>query len=156
MPVFVDSRIANLVVGEALEGHSIGPLPSYSKIQRERKVGSHRIDFALTNHSQTYLEVKGCTMKTKSTIVFPDAPTERGRAHLRLLSQLQEKKIPTAILFLAMRSDVDSFRVNTGMDPEFSRLLLEAIKGGTHVLSYSTELVGANAVIGRKLRVLSM
>lgn len=152
-PVIVDSRIANLVVGEALEDHAIPSLPYYSMVVREKKVGNHRIDFLLRNHSRIFLEVKGCTLKVKSSIIFPDAPTERGREHLRLLSRLQSEGSKTMVIFLAMRSDVNSFKVNSAMDPEFAILLSEAVKGGTRIASFATDFSDGRAKIGRRLRL---
>ena len=154
VPVVVDARIPNMVVKEALERHEIKPLRDYSWVRTEKRIGSHRLDFLLTNHEQTYVEVKGCTMASGKTALYPDAPTERGRNHLRLLARLQSRGMKTVIFFLSMRADVNSFRANSVMDPEFATLLSEAARKGTRVVSFATDFTDNRVRIGRRLRVL--
>ena len=152
-PVIVDARIPNLVAAEALSKHQFASCPPYSQVLSERKVGNHRIDFVLSNHSKTSLEVKGCTMKRRSSAMYPDAPTERGREHLKILTRLQRRGVSTMLVFLAMRSDVSSFKVNSEVDPEFAALLDSSVREGTRVVAYSTIVSRGRARLGRRLRL---
>ena len=151
--VVIDSRVPNLIAGEALEAHLIKPLSPYTRVLRERWVGDHRIDFLLDGPSPNYLEVKGCTLKVGSSALYPDAPTERGREHLRMLAHLQGRGISTTLLFMAMRPDVTSFGVNSAMDPEFGELLRRNMAAGTQVISYSTIFSKGQVKLYRRLRL---
>lgn len=151
--VVIDSRVPNLVAAEALEAHQMRPLSPYTRVLREQVVGNHRIDFVLEGVSPKYLEVKGCTLKVGSSALYPDAPTERGREHLKVLTNLQRRGISTILLFLAMRPDVTSFRVNSMMDPEFDELLQRSVEAGTRVISYSTNFSNSHVKLNRRLRL---
>ena len=151
-PVVVDSQVPNNVIREALANRAIQSLPSYSDIFPEKKVDGHRIDFYLADHNSIYLEVKGCTLKTKRTVLYPDAPTERGVAHLKLLSRLHEKGHESVVIFLAMRSDVSSFQVNSAIDPEFSRLLSAGVERGVKAIAYSTNFRKNQVRLGTELK----
>ena len=151
--VVIDSRVPNMVAAEALEAHLIRPLSPYARVLREQRVGDHRIDFVLEGTSPTYLEVKGCTLKVGSSALYPDAPTERGREHLKTLADLQGRGISTTLLFMAMRPDVTSFRVNSAMDPEFGELLRKDVAAGTQVISYSAIFSKGQVKLYRRLRL---
>jgi sugar fermentation stimulation protein A len=151
-PVVIDSRVPNMVAAEAFEAHSIKLLNPYTRVLRERKVGDHRIDFILQGTSPNYLEVKGCTLRVGSSALYPDAPTERGREHLKILANLQRRGISTTLLFLAMRPDVTSFKVNSMIDPEFGELLRKSMEVGTQVISYSTSFSNGQVKLNRRLR----
>jgi sugar fermentation stimulation protein A len=138
VPVVVDSRIPNLLVREALNKRKIPEFQHYTRVSSEVKVGASRLDFRLENRDTCFLEVKGVTMVEHGIAMYPDAPTERGRRHLRLLSSLLEKGNECALLFIATRPDVNAFTVNKAIDPAFAQLLQESRKLGVKVLCYAS------------------
>ena len=68
------------------------------KIEKEIKYKNSRIDFLL--NGKMFLEVKGCTLEKNGMALFPDAPTLRGRKHLKALIDAAENGYDAAILFL--------------------------------------------------------
>ena len=65
-------------------------------------VHHHVFDLLLTNDKgdEFLLEVKSCTLFSKTGAMFPDAITERGRKHLLHLKELQNEGYHTGVLFL--------------------------------------------------------
>ena len=61
---------------------------------------SSRFDLLLTNDKgdEFLLEVKSCTLFSKTGAMFPDAITERGRKHLLHLKELQNEGYHTGVL----------------------------------------------------------
>ncbi|MEM0156836.1 MAG: DNA/RNA nuclease SfsA [Thermoplasmataceae archaeon] len=99
-------------------------------VQREVRVENHRIDFA---YGDTYLEVKGGTLLENGIAVFPDAPTSRGRDHLRLLQQLRLRGHNAELLVLIFRRDAKVFMPNFRTDPDFSREFYRCLDAGVSV-----------------------
>jgi len=94
------------------------------------------IDFLLEkDNEKCLLEVKGCTLVKNQTALFPDAPTERGRRQIDILTKMKEKGYDAAVLFLVLREDVQNFSPNWNIDPQFSEKLKLAQKTGVKVLA---------------------
>ena len=82
MLVNMDSQAPNEIAFESLE-RIIGP---YDTARREYAVGNSRFDiYAVQGGRDVLVEVKGVTLERDGDVYFPDAPTERGRKHLREL-----------------------------------------------------------------------
>ncbi|MGC8568707.1 MAG: DNA/RNA nuclease SfsA [Nitrososphaeria archaeon] len=103
-------------------------LREMGSVKPEVKLLDSRIDFFV--EPDTYVETKGCTLAENGVALFPDAPTERGRRHLEDLIKVVKDGKNALIYFLIMRDDVRCFYPNYATDPEFSRLLFEAIRAG--------------------------
>jgi sugar fermentation stimulation protein A len=150
-PIIVDSRLPNAIVAEAIAEGKLPEFAGYLSIKQEVRVGTSRLDFMLEDEKPCYLEVKGCTLAINSFALYPDAPTLRGAEHLRLLTTLRKRKQRAAVLFLATRPDVQAFRVNEEVDPEFARELGRAKSAGVEVYAYSSVFEGDTARIGHRL-----
>lgn len=96
-------------------------------VKSEVRVGNHRIDFM---YGDTYLEVKGGTLLENGIAVFPDAPTTRGRDHLRLLLQLMLQGHGAELMVLMFRRDATAFMPNSRTDPDFSREFYRCLDAG--------------------------
>jgi len=132
-PVF-----ANYIVGDALENRQLEFFKDYESFTSEVKEGSSRFDFRLDFKDETlFLEVKSVSLVEKSLGKFPDAPTERGRKHLRELIDLKKRGFRAAVLFVSQRSDTRQITSNDDIDPEFGDQLRLAHKEGV-------ELYGCN------------
>ena len=81
------------------------------------------------------VEVKSCTLVEGDIALFPDAPTERGRRHLRNLTY-RPRGFEAAIVFIIQRGDAVKFRPNSRLDPEFTEALREAHRSGVEVYAY--------------------
>ena len=64
--------------------------------------------------------------------LFPDAPTERGVRHVRLLSRLSRRQ-RCALVLCAQRSDVRAIAPDAAIDPDFARALRAAARKGVIV-----------------------
>lgn len=128
--VMLHTHKANDVVEYLLREGKIESLRGFGIVKREAKYDRSRMDFLLSKGGREYfLEVKSCTLFDKTTAMFPDAITERGRRHLE---ELMDIKVPgrkmgrSKVLFLVSSGRVDYFMPDYHTDIEFSRTLLKA------------------------------
>lgn len=128
--VMLHTHKANDVVECLLRAGKIESLKGFEIVKREAKYERSRMDFLLKKGSKEYfLEVKSCTLFDKTTAMFPDAVTERGKRHLEELMDIKvpEKKMgKSKVLFLISSSKVDFFMPDYHTDIEFSNTFLKA------------------------------
>ena len=70
--ILTDSRFHNAIAKRFLSGDA----------RAEVRLGKSRIDFL---EGDRYVEVKGCSLETGGTAMFPDAPSVRATRHLKEL-----------------------------------------------------------------------
>lgn len=101
-----------------------------------------RLDFRLNfeNSPDTWIEVKSVTWCKDGIGYFPDAPTERGRRHLRELIELASQGYSVWVLFISMRSDVETVRPGGSVDPEFEELLGRARDGNVNLMGLQSDV----------------
>jgi sugar fermentation stimulation protein A len=152
--VSIDSRVPNRVIAEAIESNRLQEFHGMNIAEREHTFGDSRLDFLLRSGlGQLLLEVKSCTLVRDETGFFPDAPTARGRRHLRILMDgLAEGR--AAVLFLIQRPDAECLRSNETTDPEFAETLREAARTGVEVYAYNSNVTLDGVFIKRKVPVL--
>jgi len=152
--VSIDSRIPNKVVAEAVEAGLLREFGGMRIAKREPVFEDSRLDFRLAGaQTSMMLEVKSCTLVENGTALFPDAPTERGRRHIRALMRAL-KAGRAAVLFLVQRSDAGSFKPNEETDPRFARTLKEATDLGVEVYAYNSRVTFKGVTINRRLPVM--
>ncbi len=135
--VSVDARVPGELVYQALCQRSLPQFGDYSSIQREVAFGGSRLDFLLSSHiPQCFLEVKSVTLVQEDRALFPDAPTLRGRRHLKSLTWAKKEGYEAAILFVIQREDAESFSPNDAVDAEFGHVLREAQLQGVDTYAY--------------------
>ncbi len=137
--VIVDSSIHN-----GIASHFIG------EAEREVKVGESRIDFRVKD---TFIEVKGCSLVKDGVAMFPDAPTVRGKRHLRTLIRLGEEGYRAKLMVLVMRGDAYCFLPNEETDRKFAETFFEALEKGVEVEVKTFSLVGNKVVYVRDIPV---
>jgi sugar fermentation stimulation protein A len=134
--VGVNTNLPNQVIKLALENKLFSDL-DYTTIQPEFSIGKDkksRIDFFLSGgKTDIYLEVKNTTWTNKNIALFPDTVTTRGQKHLRELIDLLSRAKPIMLYFIN-RGDCDQFKPGDEADPEYGKLLREAIKLGVEIL----------------------
>ncbi|PLY02260.1 MAG: DNA/RNA nuclease SfsA [Desulfuromonas sp.] len=130
---------ANRVVEEALRQGRIDGLAGY-RVKPEHRFGESRIDFLLESPVQKVLvEVKNVTLCCQPDVAcFPDAVTTRGQKHLRELMAAVVQGYRAVILFLVQRGEAKRFTVADAIDPEYGRLLREAVAVGVEPLACQT------------------
>ena len=148
------SQNANNVVFEGIKKGLVKELNGYDIVDSEKTIGNSRIDIYLANKrdfkdsssdssnnlvDETYIEVKSVTLIKDGIAQFPDAPTERGRKHLKELINLKKEGFRAVVFFLIQHPNGNSFRPNWENDPEFSETLVEAYNNGVEILVYKSE-----------------
>ncbi len=131
----VNSSFANKIFQALIEKNLLKEFSDYFIFQKEKKFPLGRIDFVLTNpkKEKIFIEVKACTYVEKGIAKFPDAPTERGRRHLKLLTKLALKGKKCFIVFIIHRPDAKKFKPFAEIDPKFTQLFQKAIKAGVKI-----------------------
>ncbi len=137
--VGVNTNLPNRVIKQALLDKCLPSLSlGYDSVRTEVPYGEHRksrIDFLLTHPVQPsiYVEVKNTTLADGDRALFPDTVTTRGQKHLRELAAV----VPQAravMLYFINRGDCRSFSPGDDYDPEYGKLLREAVAAGVEVL----------------------
>jgi len=152
--VDVNTQRANRVVEEALRSGAIAGFAG-GVVRAEFPWGLSRFDFLVERGGErTLLEVKNVTLCCAPGIAcFPDAVTERGQKHLRELLRAKEEGWRAAVLFLVQRGSSTSFAPADAIDPEYGRLLREAVAGGVEALAWRTLVTPETVTIERELPV---
>lgn len=151
--VSIDSRAPNTLVAEAIDENSLPMFYGMEIRKKEPLFKDSRLDFHLQGDSGSLLlEVKSCTLVEDRTGLFPDAPTKRGRRHLRTLMKAL-KLGRSAIMFVIQRIDADTLRPNEVTDPQFAEVLREAAGLGVEVYAYSCEVTLRSVSIFRQVDI---
>ena len=151
----IDSQAPNLAVAEALKGARIEEFGPVTHLKREVTFGSSRFDIYYEDSSNKgFIEVKGVTLETGGTALFPDAPTVRGARHVWEMTEAVKAGFKGCIFFLIQMKGVDYFTPNRLMDPEFSRALMEASQNGVEILAYDCEVRENSMELGNKIPVV--
>lgn len=147
--VSIDSRVPNRLFEEAMEMELLEEFKGLRVEGREVRFDGSRIDFLLSGDERRMLvEVKSCTLVEEGVALFPDAPTERGRRHLRRLAE-RPRGLEAAVVFIIQRGDAELFRPNSRLDPAFSEALREAHKRGVRVYAHRCRVtLGGIWVVG--------
>lgn len=137
--IIVDAQFSNLLARRAIERGLLSGLDGYVIAKENFKVSSgvgSKLDFMLERgSSRFFIEVKSVTHAVDGIALFPDAPTMRGRLHLRQLMRLLTLGFGAGIIFSVQRPDANLVKPNEGVDPEFAALLREAMFRGMKVFT---------------------
>ncbi|NJN19324.1 MAG: DNA/RNA nuclease SfsA [Oscillochloris sp.] len=135
--VSLDTQLPNRLITAALSLSALPQFARYTRIQREVTIGPHRFDFRLSEGAQScVLEVKSVGKLVDRVACFPDAPTERGRSHVELLTRMASNGQRCAVLFVIQRHQARAFVPDDSIDPAFARLLRTAISTGVEVYAH--------------------
>lgn len=131
--VNMDSQAPNKAACEWIKG---GLFSKDAYVQSEKTFGNSRFDLYVEDKNiKAFVEVKGVTLEHNGTVMFPDAPTERGVKHIRELIKAKDAGYETYILFVVQMKDVHTFAPNRLMHPEFADALRDAKAAGVNVLA---------------------
>lgn len=139
----LNTMLPNRLAEEAILDGTITELNGYRTLRREVPYGSERsrIDLLLEgDKGRCYVEVKNVTLVEGGMALFPDAVTERGQKHLRELMEVVRNGNRGVILFTVQRGDGSAVAPADRIDPEYGRLLREAVKNGVEALAYRAEV----------------
>ncbi len=150
--VYYQGKVVPLYAAHAnrIAAELIIPLlyPAADAVLPEQKQGNSRFDFLVIHGTRrTFLEVKACSLVEEGRGMFPDAPTERGRRHIRELAECRGH-----LLFIIMHPDAELFSPNIHTDPRFAKVLLEVSKDIT-IDAASVSCTAAGEVTLRNLHI---
>lgn len=133
--VLVDSALHNKIFAWLLDSEFISDLHDYKISRAEHEYSGSRFDFLLESRfgGKAILEVKGCTLVLNGFALFPDAPTLRGKRHVKCLIKALNDGYESIIFFLVTHPEARVFKPNWDVDEEFSKTLLEAYNLGVKV-----------------------
>ena len=154
--VGVNTHLTNKIFQNALESNMIKEFDNDIKIKPEIKFGQNtRFDFLISKKNyKALIEVKNVTLKRKSKIAeFPDAITSRGAKHIDELIKASKKGYKVFIAFVIQREDCDQFTIAEDIDPEYSKLLSNAVKKKLNVLCYDCKFSSKGIKLNRKINI---
>ncbi len=148
----MDSQAPNPVAVEGLR--RIPQFRDVTEIRQEFVYGDSRIDIMATSHNERFLiEVKGVTLEHDGVARFPDAPTERGRKHLRELMHAVEDGWQAYVLFVVQMEGMKVFEPNEATDPEFASVLREAYRAGVGVLAHGCKVTKDSMALDHEIPI---
>ena len=154
--VGVNTHLTNKIFQNALESNMIKEFDNDIKIKPEIKFGQNtRFDFLISKKNyKALIEVKNVTLKRKSKIAeFPDAITSRGAKHIDELIKASKKGYKVFIAFVIQREDCDQFTIAEDIDPEYSKLLSNAVKKKLNVLCYDCKFSSKGIKLNKKIKL---
>jgi sugar fermentation stimulation protein A len=153
--VSIDSRVPNKLVFEALKNGDIEELSGYPTIKPEYRYYHSRFDFFLAYRDQRcLLEVKSCTLLKEHIGMFPDAPTKRGRRHIKDLIKARKEGYRACLLFIIQRKGAYLFTPNDETDIEFGKVIRNAAIQGVEIYAYSTIIDEKQITLDKKIKVV--
>lgn len=135
----------------ALWGLGVFPEFAGHPLQAEVRLGPSRFDFQV---GSTLIELKSVTLAEDRLGLFPDAQTSRGTRHCRELAALAGRAVPTAIVFMAQRGDLDAIAPAPTIDPDFAAALRRAVSAGVKLLGCALTLGPDGARAARRVPVI--
>ena len=148
----MDSYAPNIVFGEYLRSGALGFVPDF--VKPECTHGDSRFDFYFeVGDRRIFAEIKGVTLESGGVVRFPDAPTERGRKHLRGLARCVDEGYEAWAVFIVQMENVLYFEPNCATDPEFAEALRDAEKSGVRILSYDCKVRENSLNIGNPVEI---
>lgn len=135
--VNMDSLAPNKLFREYVES---GMFPQkVTSIRSEYSHGDSRFDFLLDD--DILVEVKGVTLEREGRAYFPDAPTERGRKHLRHLAEYARQGGQAYVCFVVQMEGIKTLSPNDATDPEFGAALREAASARVRIIGFNCRVV---------------
>ena len=125
------------VVGEAILKGKIADLTGYATLRRiPRSQQQGRVDMVLEGNGlrSSHLIVESVTHRVEDAALFPDTKYTSGIEEARYLTSLVREGHRGIIVFVAQRSDVESFRLATEIDADYCEALKDAVERGVEAL----------------------
>jgi len=152
--VGINTANPNKLAFEAISAGLIPDLTGYTNVKREVVFGDSRFDVYAENETEKcFVEVKNVTLKEGKYALFPDAVTTRGQKHLKTLMEVKATGIRAVMLYIVQRTDVEVFAPARVIDPEYARVLKQAVNAGVEVIVLQVEVTPEGIYLKKKLPV---
>ncbi|MEN8115904.1 MAG: DNA/RNA nuclease SfsA [Bacteroidota bacterium] len=150
--VGINTGNPNKLAFEAVSQGQIPELSGYTMVKREVKFSDSRFDiYAENEQEKCFIEVKNVTLKEGKYALFPDAVTTRGQKHLKTLMEVKRHGIRAVMLYIIQRTDVESFAPAFEIDPEYAKVLKEAVNAGVEVIPMQARVTPEKIELIKKL-----
>jgi len=152
----INTALPNRLTREAIENGTATELQGYDSIRCEVPYGEHsRIDLLLEGgQGRCFVEVKNVTLAERGRALFPDAVTTRGQKHLRELMRVVREGDRGVIFFTVQRQDGAAVSPADAIDPEYGRLLRQALDNGVEALAYRALVTPGEIRLTERLPVI--
>lgn len=143
--VGINTNLPNRIIKSALQQGLIPQIESINQsLRTEVPYGQNkrsRIDILLADSESnlTYIEIKNTTLAQGTVALFPDTVTTRGQKHLQELTVLSSTT-KTIMIYFISRSDCPTFAPSDECDPQYARLLRQAVTAGVEILPLRFEI----------------
>ncbi len=126
-----------------------------AKIYPEKTYKNSRFDFYVETEdgNRHFVEVKGVTLEQDGVVLFPDAPTERGRKHILELCDCVEHGYVAHLFFVVQMKGVRYFTPNIKTDPDFAEALQTAKQKGVKIVAVDSVVTPNSMNISEFLKV---
>jgi sugar fermentation stimulation protein A len=152
--VGINTANPNKLAFEAISAGQISELSGYTNVKREVVFGDSRFDiFAENETGKCFVEVKNVSLKEGNYALFPDAVTTRGQKHLKTLMEVKAHGLRAVMLYIVQRIDVEVFAPAMEIDPEYAKVLKQAVNAGVEVIVLQVEITPEGIYIKKKLPV---
>lgn len=150
--VGINTGNPNKLAFEAISAGTVPGLEGFTSVKREVKFSDSRFDiYAENENEKCFVEVKNVTMKEGKYALFPDAVTTRGQKHLKTLVEVKSKGMRAVMLYIIQRSDVEIFAPAVEIDPDYAKLLKEAVKFGVEIIPMQAKVTPHKITLVKKL-----
>ena len=154
--VALEASAANALIANRLTaGGRLPGWPPHVRLRRERTHDGHRFDLELdlADGRTGVVEVKSLSRAHDHVAPLSDTPSTRGVAHLDALAGLAARGVPTAVVFVVQRADVDVFDLDAPADPAWVAAVRRARHQGVEVVAFACEVDAQTTRLGRLLEV---
>jgi sugar fermentation stimulation protein A len=152
--VGINTGNPNKLAFEAISAGIIPELTGYTKVTREVVFGDSRFDILAENDTEKcFVEVKNVTLKEGKYALFPDAVTTRGQKHLKTLMEVKANGMRAVMLYIVQRTDVEVFAPAKEIDPNYSKVLKQAVDAGVEVIAILANVFPDKIELFQKLPV---
>lgn len=112
----------------------------YGTYKREVTYKNSRFDFFVDSDKPYFIEVKCGTYEEDGVLMFPDAPTDRGRKHIDELIDAKKNGYNAAIVIIGFMDYITEFTPNKKIDPKFAEKLEDAVNNGVELYVYKSSI----------------
>jgi sugar fermentation stimulation protein A len=152
--VGINTANPNKLAFEAISAGLIPELSGYTNVKREVVFGDSRFDiFAENETERCFVEVKNVSLKEGKYALFPDSVTTRGQKHLKTLMEVKTMGMRAVMLYIVQRTDVEVFAPASEIDPEYAKILNQAVSAGVEIIALQVEVTPVGIFLKKKLPV---
>ena len=153
----VNTHLTNKIFYESLLNGNIINLKKTDILFREKQFNKNtRFDFFIKQKNKgIFIEVKNVTLsRFKNIAEFPDAVTERGLKHINELLAAKKKGFDVYLAFVIQREDCKKFKIAADIDPNYKKLLTDALKNNLKIICFDCKFLSKGIVINNKINFI--